>query len=164
MLARRLALMLPLIVVFLILDQGTKIWAVHNLAGQPPTDYLGIFRLTYAENTGAWGSLGAMWNPTVRWLVLGVFPALLLLGLVYYALTQEDIVTWEVVAYGLILAGGAGNLLDRFRLGHVVDFLYIGYGRIGTNIFNIADAILMVGIGILLVRSFQQKGEPEDGV
>ena len=59
----------------------------------------------------------------------------------------------------------AGNLMDRFRLGYVQDFLYIGYGPIGTNIFNIADAVVMAGLGILLVKNFMnyRAGQAAEG-
>ena len=153
-LGRRLALMLPVALLFLVFDQWSKVWAVTYLKGQPPTTYWAIFVLTYAENKGAWGSMGAGWGEWTRWVTLGVLPALVLLGLVWYALKEPSVSAWEVVSCGLVVAGGAGNLMDRFRLGYVQDFLYIGYGPIGTNIFNVADAVVMVGLGILLIKNF----------
>lgn len=152
-LAHRLMLLLPISVVLLVLDQWSKVWAVANLAGRPPRTYATIFTLTYAENMGAWGGLGSAWAGHIRWLVLGLLPAAVLLGLIVYALRDEEITSWDIVACALVVAGGVGNLLDRFRLGYVQDFLYVGYGRIGTNIFNIADAVVMAGLGILLVRN-----------
>lgn len=153
-LGRRLALMLPVALLFLVFDQWSKVWAVAHLKGHPPTTYWTIFVLTYAENKGAWGSMGAGWGDWTRWVTLGVLPALVLLCLVWYALKEPAVSAWEVVACGLVVAGGAGNLMDRFRLGYVQDFLYIGYGPIGTNIFNIADAVVMAGLGILLIKNF----------
>lgn len=154
-LARRLAIMVPVALTFLALDQWSKAWATVAVQGYPPRTYGGIFTLVYAENLGAWGSLGAGWGPGTRWFVLGVFPALVLAGLAFYALKEKTISSWEVLACGLVVAGGAGNLIDRFRLGYVQDFLYVGYGPIGTNIFNVADAVVMVGLGILLWKNFQ---------
>lgn len=154
-LARRLAIMLPVVLLFLGLDQWSKGWAVANLEGQPARTYLTIFTLVYAENKGAWGSMGAGWGDMTRWLVLGVLPALVLLGLAVYALKDSEITGWEVAACGLVVAGGTGNLIDRFSLGYVQDFLYVGYGPIGTNIFNVADAVVMLGLGILLLKNFQ---------
>lgn len=154
-LGRRLAIMVPVALTFLALDQWSKAWATVAVQGHPPRTYGGIFTLVYAENLGAWGSLGAGWSPSTRWFVLGVFPALVLAGLAFYALKEKTISSWEVLACGLVVAGGAGNLIDRFRLGYVQDFLYVGYGPIGTNIFNVADAVVMVGLGILLWKNFQ---------
>lgn len=154
-LGRRLAIMLPVVCTLLALDQWSKAWATVAVQGHPPRTYGGIFTLVYAENLGAWGSLGAGWGPSTRWFVLGLFPALVLAGLMVYALKEKTISGWEVLACGLVVAGGAGNLIDRFRLGYVQDFLYLGYGPIGTNIFNVADAVVMAGLGILLWKNFQ---------
>ena len=151
----RLAIMLPVALVFLGLDQWSKAWATVAVQGHPPRTYAGIFTLVYAENLGAWGSMGAGWGPSTRWFVLAVFPALVLAGLAFYALTEKTVSKAEVLACGLVVAGGAGNLIDRFRLGYVQDFLYMGYGKIGTNIFNVADAVVMAGLGILLWKNFQ---------
>lgn len=153
-LGRRLAIMVPVALLLLAADQYSKMWAVEHLKGHPATTYWAIFVLTYAENKGAWGSLGAGWGDVTRWVALGVLPALVLLGLVWYALREPLVSAWEIVACGLVVAGGAGNLMDRFRLGYVQDFLYIGYGPVGTNIFNIADAVVMAGLGILLIKNF----------
>lgn len=165
-LGRRLAIMVPVALLFLVADQASKVWAVAHLKGHPATTYGAIFVLTYAENKGAWGSLGAGWGDFTRWLALGILPALVLLGLVWYALREPLVNSWEIVACGLVVAGGAGNLMDRFRLGYVQDFLYIGYGPIGTNIFNIADAVVMVGLGILLIKNFltYRAGQSSEGV
>ncbi len=151
----RLAIMLPVALFFLGLDQWSKAWATVAVQGHPPRTYAGIFTLVYAENLGAWGSMGAGWGPSTRWFVLGVFPALVLAGLAFYALTEKTVSKAEGLACGLVVAGGAGNLIDRFRLGYVQDFLYMGYGKIGTNIFNVADAVVMAGLGILLWKNFQ---------
>lgn len=151
----RLAIMLPVALVFLGLDQWSKAWATVAVQGHPPRTYAGIFTLVYAENLGAWGSMGAGWGPSTRWFVLAVFPALVLAGLAFYALTEKTVSKAEVLACGLVVAGGAGNLIDRFRLGYVQDFLYMGYGKVGTNIFNVADAVVMAGLGILLWKNFQ---------
>lgn len=149
---QRLGWFAPLFIVIFTADQLSKAWAVKNLAGRPARLFLnGIFKLTYAENRGAWGSMGANWNEHLRWFVLVLLPCLLLLGLAVYMLSRE-LSRYEVSAYTLVLAGGLGNQLDRIRLDYVVDFLYLGYGRIGTNIFNIADMVLLSGIFMLIFR------------
>lgn len=153
--------MLPVTLLLLAADQLSKSWAVAHLEGRPAQTYWGIFTLVYAENMGAWGSLGAGWGASTRWLVLGLLPALVLAGLVVYALREPEISPSEVVACALVVAGGTGNLIDRFTLGYVQDFLYLGYGPIGTNIFNIADAVVMLGLGILLLKNFQAFRAPK---
>lgn len=160
---QRLAWAVPTLLLLLLVDQASKLWAVQALAGEPPATYFTVLQLVYAENTGAWGSLGAQWGDGARWLILGLLPALFLVGLGYYTLTDRELGRLEVASCAMILAGGAGNLIDRFRLGYVVDFLYLGYGPIGTNIFNIADAVLMLGLFLLLFRNLRgsEQTEPE---
>lgn len=167
-LARRLQILVPLSLLLLVLDLWSKSWAVVHVAGHPPRTYWGIFTLVYAENLGAWGSLGAGWASQTRWLVLAVLPAVVLFALAIYALRDPEATPWEVTACALVVAGGAGNLFDRFQLGYVRDFLYVGYGRIGTNIFNVADAVVMTGLGVLLLRGFlayraEQRSGPSSG-
>ncbi|MGR4065050.1 MAG: signal peptidase II [Vulcanimicrobiaceae bacterium] len=56
------------------------------------------------------------------------------------------------IAFGLILGGAIGNVVDRLRHGYVIDF--IDFYRIWPNIFNVADACVTVGVGLLLISSF----------
>ena len=142
--------------VLLLGDQISKFWAIDSLAGAQPRHYLGgVFTLTYAENTGGWGSLGATWSPLVRRFTLIIAPAVVLFGLGVYLVKTEKFDWWRSVGYVGIISGGVGNLIDRFRLDHVVDFLYIGYGPVGTNIFNIADMGILFGFILVLIRSWR---------
>lgn len=150
---------LGLIAVTLVLlgvDQASKAWATSHLLGHPPTTYFGVLQLTYAENHGGWGSLGAQWNDTARNFALQYFPGLLLIGMAAYALAYS--MPWQK-AYGIaiLVSGGLGNLIDRVRFDHVIDFLYLGYGRLGTNIFNIADMAILTGVGLLLYSSWHEE-------
>ena len=68
------------------------------------------------------------------------------------------------VAMGLMFGGIIGNLIDRFRIGHVVDFIYFftyrkGGGEIGFPAFNIADSAICVGVGFLFIISMQKENE-----
>jgi signal peptidase II len=145
-----------LFAILLLADQISKFWAIESLAGAPARHYLGgVFTLTYAENTGGWGSLGASWSPLVRRITLIIAPAAVLFGLGIYLVKTEKFDWWRAVGYIGIVSGGVGNLIDRFRLDHVVDFLYIGYGPVGTNIFNIADMGILFGFILVLFRSWK---------
>lgn len=138
------------------LDQLSKLWAIASLQGHPPTVYLKILTLTYAENTGGWGSLGADWPPFARRMMLIAAPAIVLVWMGYYLAKNEEFDWTKWSGYVCVIAGGVGNLIDRFRLDHVVDFLYIGYGPIGTNIFNIADMAILAGFSLVLYGSYRQ--------
>lgn len=151
-----------LFALLLFLDQASKIWAVEVLRGTPPRVYLEVFTLTYAENSGGWGSLGADWHPFARRLLLIVAPALVLAFLGYYLIKNESFDWTKGVGYMLILSGGVGNLIDRFRLDYVIDFLYLGYGPIGTNIFNIADMAILFGFALVIFASWGSEEAVKD--
>jgi signal peptidase II len=131
--------------ILITLDQLLKVWASANLAGQPPRALInGVFGLTYFHNTGAaFGFLGDF--PWGRW-VLTVLVILLLAAVVWYycQLSAKGGKVWLLrIPLILIFAGGVGNLIDRFRLGYVVDmleFLFINFA-----IFNLADVFVTVG-------------------
>lgn len=159
--SRRLIFVLLLALFTLALDQASKIWATAHLASQSPHTYAGVLTLTYSRNYGGWGSLGAHWSPWARSAFFLVLPSLFLLGLVVHTVTNAKVNRWELAGAAILVAGGAGNLLDRARFGYVQDFLYLGYGPIGTNIFNVADMAILVGIGLLLVGPYW-KGKTAD--
>lgn len=153
---RRLGLLIPLFIVIIGSDQWTKDWAIATLKGQPTQSYLGGWLLLlYAENTGAWGSMGATLSDTWRFWILTVLPILFLIGLTGYTIVSKELKPYMVACYGLVIAGGAGNLIDRAIHGYVVDFLWVGIPNvIGTNIFNIADVSIMLGVITLLLAHF----------
>ena len=151
---RRSLLALGLIAGCIGLDQGTKRLAVLHLLGARPINLLfGLVRLSYAENTGAWGSLGSHWPAVLKLLAFVIAPGLLLLMMFLFLMTRRGLNLATMFAYSMIVGGGASNLLDRVRAGAVVDFLYIGVGWLGTNIFNVADVAVVAGVLLLLVSS-----------
>lgn len=159
--SRRLLFVLFLALFTLGLDQASKIWATAHLANQPAHTYGAVLTLTYSRNYGGWGSLGASWSPGLRSAFFLVLPALFLVGLVFHTVVNEKANRLELAGAALLVAGGAGNLIDRARFGYVQDFLYLGYGPIGTNIFNVADMAILAGIGLLLVGPYW-KGKPPE--
>lgn len=158
---RRFLFVLLLALFVLAVDQGSKVWATGHLANQPPHTYLSVLTLTYSKNYGGWGSLGANWSPVARSALFLILPSLFLLGLVVHTVSNARVHRWELAGAALLVAGGAGNLIDRARFGYVQDFLYLGYGPIGTNIFNVADMAILGGIGLLLVGPYWKGYQPE---
>jgi len=153
--ATKLTIFTPTFLIILFLDQYSKIFAIDNLKGSLPQNYLGgLFRLIYAENKGAWGSLGASWGYPWREIILIYVPLLVLVGLIIYLLFSWNNTKMELIAYSLIATGGISNLIDRMRFNYVVDFLYIGWKSLGTNIFNIADMAIMTGFFILVYYQY----------
>ena len=108
----------------------------------------GVFHFTYALNKGAAFSVfpeGVTW---LRWLSLGVSIALMA-----WAWSNAKWERWEQAGFGFILSGAAGNGIDRFVWGYVVDFLDVRLIRF--PVFNLADTFINVGIVCLLIASFR---------
>jgi signal peptidase II len=156
MIKHRLLLISAICFLVIGFDQWTKAWAISTLKDMPTTRLLGgSLLLLYAENTGAWGSMGASLNETLRFWILTVLPFLFLGGLTWYTVTSKELKLYMVASYAMVIAGGVGNLVDRAFHGYVVDFLWMGIPNgLGTNIFNIADVAIMIGVIVLIVAHF----------
>jgi len=137
-------------------DQASKRVAAEVLKGTETLSFLGdVFRLTYAENRGAFLGLGGGWPEPLRWLAF-TGAAIVVVGasLAWVVLQtrqphRQMLGVWAMV---LVSAGGAGNLVDRVaRDGRVIDFMNLGLGSLRTGIFNVADVQIMVGLGLLLL-------------
>lgn len=132
-----------------LMDQATKAWALRRLRfGEAVSVVEGFLYFSYAENTGiAFGQFqgGGEFG---RWLLVGLAAAAAVGVLVYFFRAQrtDDRV---LGACSLLLAGVAGNLTDRMRLGFVVDFIDVHIGSFQWPTFNVADAAICVGAGLL---------------
>ena len=138
-------------------DRVTKHMASTTLADAPGRSFLAdTLRLEYAENTGAFLSLGADWPRPVRTAVFGVGNTVLLVALTVVAIRGR----WPgtaLLGVALFVAGGASNLLDRITSGMVIDFMNVGVGPLRTGIFNVADVAIMLGAGILVVEGYRAR-------
>jgi signal peptidase II len=128
-------------------DQATKRVAVAMLKDGPVHHYLlDTVRLQYAENPGAFLSLGASLPPLVRQLIFTGGVGLLLLGFAVASFTMRSLPASRMVALAALAGGGFGNWVDRVMQGGVVvDFMNVGIGPVRTGIFNVADLAIMAG-------------------
>lgn len=143
-------------IVGLILDRATKLWVVKTMTLYQSIPLLaGVFHFTYVVNKGAAFSLfqGSVW---LRWLSLAVS-----IGLMALAWFGPRFPRWEQWGYGFILSGALGNGIDRFVLGHVIDFL--DFQLINFPVFNLADVFINVGIVCLLIATFRKPVPEEPG-
>ena len=144
---RRRVLLAVIIFVTIAIDQGTKVMARASLRNAFPRHYAGVLTLLYTENPGAFLSIGSNLPANVRHVV---FDGLVSIGLLAAALVL--FAGWmqpgpDVVAIAFIIGGGAGNLIDRFRLGgRVTDFIYLEAGPLHTGVFNLADMAITGGV------------------
>ncbi len=143
-------------------DQITKRVAKQSLEKAPPISYLGeTFRLQYAENSGAFLSLGSGLSKTARTWLFTIFSGGLLIALFLYILYNRSLDRTHIFALSLILGGGFSNLFDRLiNDGKVIDFMNMGIGGLRTGIFNWADVVIMIGMGMIILFNFLNS--PED--
>jgi signal peptidase II len=123
----------------------------------------GFFHLTLVTNRGAlFGLFHDLADPW-RGALFTVIPlAAIVLVLVFqYRTTLHDPLTQSGLA--LILGGAAGNLSDRIRLGYVVDFLDVFVGDRHWPAFNVADASICCGVGLLVLELVRRGRRVEDG-
>ena len=155
--AERIGLVLTLNLAVIALDHLTKWWAVVYLRdGHHSWDAPGkLIRIVYAENTGAFLSLGG--GLPEPWRLMIGLNAVILTAILLWLTLRREVALWPAAALALVLAGGLGNLLDRvLRPGHVVvDFMNLGittpWFLLRTGIFNVADLAIMGGLTMLLV-------------
>jgi signal peptidase II len=153
---RRALLTLGLASAVLGADQMTKAWALASLRGHRAVEVVsGAFHLAYAENrSAAFGILGVLPFEVRRYVLTGfaVVAIVVLIGLVVTGRIRR---TWTAAATGLILGGAVGNVLDRIRLGYVVDFIDWHLGEhYHWPTFNVADSGIVVGVFMLLWLSY----------
>jgi signal peptidase II len=149
---RRIALVLATLLTLVGCDQKTKTLAREHLRAAGSKSFLDdTLRLEYAENPGAFLSLGADLPAKARTLLFTIGCSAGIAAILLYTLLASQPGPWQVLAMSLICGGGLGNLADRWMYGgYVRDFLDIGFGRIRTGVFNVADVALLTGCLILL--------------
>lgn len=162
----RLPIILSILALSIGLDRVTKTWAVNHLKGEPVQSYLNDFiRILYAENTGAFLSMGSGLSDQLRYWLLTILPILVLAYVLYMTLFSTEMNRWQVAAFSFILAGGLSNIFDRIMEGKVVDFLNMGFPGLRTGIFNVADMAIMLGLFMMIPQFFRkppQKEEPTE--
>ncbi|MFM9853703.1 MAG: signal peptidase II [Sphingomonadaceae bacterium] len=112
---------------------------------------LPIFNLTWVENYGV--SLGFLTADSElgRWLLV-LMTGTISAGVAWWLWRETN--RQDVLGLGLILGGALGNMLDRVRLGHVVDFADLHFGDVRPFlVFNVADTAITIGVLVLLARA-----------
>lgn len=133
-------------------DQWTKRWVAGALIYGEPREVLPFLSLKYVLNPGsAFGFLAGA-NPVPRMVffaVVGLAAVFVITILAARAKTRTGL-----AAYALVLAGAAGNFIDRIREGSVTDFIDLHAGAMHWWIFNVADVAITAGVVLLLIEGF----------
>jgi len=148
---RRVLILSAIAVLCIGLDQSTKQLAAQHLSPLLSTLYLdGLVRLIYAQNSGMFSSLGVGLSAAAKFWLFTVGVGALLLSLLGSVLIARRVGMAIVVGVALVLGGGLSNLLDRLlHQGLVTDFIYLVIGDWITDIFNLAD--LFIGVGVIIL-------------
>ena len=142
---------LPLTLGVIVLDQFTKLLIVKHFDLYERIAVLPVLDITRLHNTGAAFSMLADASGWQRWfftlLALGVG-----VGIVAWLGRLKARSQWVLCcSLSLILAGALGNLIDRVRLGHVIDFIMVYWNEHMFPIFNVADSAITIGAALLLL-------------
>lgn len=143
------------VLVLLVADQWSKAEiAAHFRYGEsmPVTSF---FNLVLVYNTGAAFSFLSGESGWQRWFFIAITVGAL--GLIAWMIRrhrEDRLFCWGLV---LIFSGALGNLIDRVRLGHVIDFLDFYFGGWHFWAFNVADSAITVGAALLILDSFRPR-------
>jgi signal peptidase II len=146
------------------LDQWSKAWVAGTIPLGVREASLGLgFHLTHTRNPGAAFGLLRDFNLAVGPVLLDGTALLGLLNLlvgtaivVFLAVRTSRLDAASRAGLVFVLAGAVGNAIDRLRLGYVIDFIHFQVGAFDFPVFNLADAFVVIGAGLLLLASMRR--------
>jgi signal peptidase II len=143
---------LAVAVIVMAFDQFTKYWVSVKLREGDEIDIIrGFFKLSYTENPGI--AFGMLNNGNVKWLLVTISVTAIMV-VIYYMLRTPISNTLLLWSLALLAAGICGNLIDRFRLGRVIDFLLLYYRDYQWPVFNVADTAITIGAALMAIELF----------
>lgn len=148
------------IIIFIIaifLDQITKLWAISNLRNQDDVILIkNWLHLHYLENSGA--AWGIFQDATIIFSFLTI---VICFGIMYYLLKNSNNIGGLIkLPLVMIMAGAIGNLIDRIRLGYVIDFIFTPLGGLyNFPVFNFADVYVSISAIFLMIYIYFFEGK-----
>ncbi len=142
-------------VVILVFDQATKLYVDANFRLHESMPVIhGFFSLTYVRNKGA--AFGILADNAVRIPFFITVSIVAMLGILWYIRRIRSDQKLTVFSLSLVFAGAFGNLIDRIRLGEVIDFLDVFWQRYHWPAFNVADSAITVGVTLLFIDMWRE--------
>ena len=142
-------------------DQFSKymVMVPFDLKARGQIELLPFFNLTWVENYGVSMRFMTANTEVGQWLLIALTGAISI-GVLVWLWREKS--RQDVLALGLILGGALGNIVDRARFGHVVDFADLHFGDFRPFlVFNVADAAISIGVVILLLRALLVREKPK---
>tara|TARA_R110000868_G_scaffold100129_2_gene275448 strand:- start:9194 stop:9685 length:492 start_codon:yes stop_codon:yes gene_type:complete len=147
----------------ILVDQFTKGAVQSNFYhGESIPIIEGFFNFTYVRNPGAAFGMGANAHDTLRAIFFLALPVLACFWLIWLIWTTRKTSLLLCTAYSLIFAGAVGNLIDRFTLNYVVDFLDFHFKGNHFPAFNVADSAISIAAGLLIIDFIKELRKKED--
>ncbi|MFN8092053.1 MAG: signal peptidase II [Vicinamibacteria bacterium] len=150
---------LVLIAVVVVLDQLTK-WLVVRSIGLHDSVPLvdGLLSLSHVRNRGAAFGILSDWDLPYQSAVLATLSLAALSAIAVYFWRLPKAARLPRFALGLVLGGAIGNLIDRARLGYVVDFVHVYWRQHQWPDFNVADSAITIGVTLLVIDILRSPG------
>ena len=139
-----------------VLDQLTKLWIVEAIPEGGSVYVLPVLNIIHTYNPGAAWSMFANAGGAQRW-VLSALAIVVSIVLVHW-LRRLVLATQTLLTFGLtlILGGAIGNVIDRLRLGEVIDFVQVHWNQAYFPAFNVADSAITIGAICVLLASLRE--------
>ena len=148
--------------VILILDQTTKLYVDANFRLHESVPVIrDFFHLTYVRNKGA--AFGILSDSAVRIPFFISVSIVAMLGILWYIKQIRNDQRLTLFSLSLVFSGAFGNLIDRVRLGEVIDFLDVFWQRHHWPAFNVADSAITVGVALLFIDMWREDRNKSTG-
>jgi len=144
----------PIMALVIALDQLSKAWIVGHFKVLEVVRVLPVFNLTLRYNRGAAFSFLEDASGWQRWFFTALALAVGAAIVVWLRRIDSRIQRLLTVGLALVLAGALGNLVDRLRIGHVIDFVEVHWHEAYFPAFNVADSAITVGAALLLLDAW----------
>jgi len=152
---RKYSILSIITAIILVLDQVTKLYVDANFRLHETVPVIrDFFHLTYVRNKGA--AFGILADNAVRIPFFITVSIVAMLGIVWYIKQIRDDQRLALFSLSLIFSGAFGNLIDRIRLGEVIDFLDVFWQRHHWPAFNVADSAITVGVTLLFIEMWRE--------
>lgn len=141
----------------IVADQLVKVWIVANFEFNVSYPVVGdVFTIAFIHNSGA--LFGLFKDQAAVFAALSAGVVILIAWYHRHAMQTSG---WPLtIALGMLLGGAIGNLIDRIRLGYVIDFANMGIGTWQFFTYNIADSAITLSLGLLILMAFWPRRTP----
>ena len=161
---RERRLLVAAAVAVVVADQATKLAVTARLAeGEIHVLIPRFLAMTHSVNPGGVWGIGRDVPDAIRLVAFLLLPVVITVFAGWYALQLPAAARWRNLAVSLVVGGAVGNLVDRVRLRHVVDFVRISLGDFTWPDFNVADSAICIGVAVLIVSALFEREDEAPG-